>query len=237
MAEVQNLSFVPYRETGSRRKRQPLDRAQVVHAALALLDEVGLDELTMRRLAEKLGIKAASLYRHVRDKDDLLVLLADEISGEIPIIEPRGSWKQQLTEMAHNVRRGLLAHRDAARLLASTAPSGPQRLRHIESVLRVLRSAGLSGRDAARVAYHLNNVVTEFVADEGRFAQAAASLGTTRGKMLADARKYFSALSKDEYPNVVELARYLAEDDADGLFQFGLQVWVRAIEQLSRGPG
>ena len=229
------MSFVPYRET-RRRKREPLDRAQVVRAAIALLDEVGLDDLTMRRLAEKLGVKAASLYRHVKDKDELLVLLADEISGEVPTIEPRGSWKEQLAEMAHNARRGLLAHRDAARLMADTAPFGPKRLRLIESVLRVLRSAGLSGRDAARTAYHLNNTLTEFVADEGRFAQQAASLGTTTRKMLADARKQFAALPKDQYPNVVELAPHLAEDDADGLFQFGLQVWIRAIEQLSRRP-
>jgi len=230
------LSFVPYREARRRQKRQPLDRAQVVRAAIALLDEAGLDDLTMRGLAEKLGVKAASLYRHVRNKDDLLILLADEISGEVPIIEPRGSWKEQLAEMAHNFRRGLLAHRDAARLLATTAPFGPKRLRHIESVLRVLRSAGLNGRDAARTAYHLNNFVTEFVADEGRFAQAASSLGTTTRKMLADARKQFAALPKDQYPTVVELAPHLAEDDAEGLFQFGFEIWIRAIEQLSRVP-
>ncbi len=225
------LSFVPYRESQRQKK---LDRAQVVRAALALLDEVGLDDLTMRRLADRLGIKAASLYRHVRDKDELLALLADEISGEVPMVESRGSWKDQLVEMGRNTRRGLLAHRDGARLLASTAPFGPKRLRHIEAALRVLRSAGLTGRDAGRAAYHLNNLVTEFVADEGRFAQQAAALGTSRRKMLADARKYFSALPKDQYPNIVEMAADLAEDDADGLFEFGLQIWMRAIEQLSR---
>jgi hypothetical protein len=53
--------------------------------------------------------------------------------------------------------------------------------------------------------------------------------------MLGEARRYFSALPKDEFPNVVELAADLADDDADGLFQFGVQVWLRAIEQLSRG--
>lgn len=232
------MSFVfPYRETGRRRKRQSLDRPQIVRAALTLLDEVGLDDLTMRRLAEKLKVKAASLYRHVRDKDELLVMLADEISGEVPIIEPRGGWKEQLAEMARNARRGLLSHRDAARLLANTAPFGPKRLRHIEIALRVLRSAGLGARDAARVAYHLNNFVTEFVADEGRFGEAAAALGISRRKLLADARKHFGALPRDQYPNVVELAEHLAEDDLDGLFQFGLQIWVRAIEQLAKGRG
>src|SRR5258706_15464399 len=112
------MSLVPYRDA-RRAKRQPLDREQVVRAALLLLDEVGLDELTMRRLAERLGVKAASLYRHVRNKDELLALLGDEISSEIPFARAAGSWRNQLTEMAWNVRRGLLAHRDAARVLAN----------------------------------------------------------------------------------------------------------------------
>src|SRR5262245_2554362 len=116
------MSIIPYKKSELRRKRQPLDPEQIVRAALRLLDEVGLDELTMRRLAERLGVKAASLYRHVRDKDELLVLLGDEISGEIPLVRPSGTWRQQLIKMAWNVRRGLLAHRDAARLLAITAP-------------------------------------------------------------------------------------------------------------------
>src|SRR5215467_10891753 len=88
-----NMSIIPYKNEDARGRRRSLSQAEIVRAALALLDEAGMDDLTMRRLADKLGVKAASLYRHVRDKDELLVLLADEISGEIPIIEPRGSWK------------------------------------------------------------------------------------------------------------------------------------------------
>src|SRR5262245_58049759 len=107
------MSIIPYKKSERRRKRQPLDQQQVVRAALGLMDEVGLDELTMRRLADRLGVKAASLYRHVRNKDELLVLLGDEISGEIPLVRPLGTWQEQLTKIAWNVRHGLLTHRDA----------------------------------------------------------------------------------------------------------------------------
>src|SRR5262247_1380022 len=116
------MSIVPYRKSERRPKRRPLDQAQIVRAALALLDEVGLDELTMRRLAERLGVKAAALYRHVRGKDELLALLGDEISAEIPLPRAAGTWREQLVESAWNLRRGLLAHRDAALVLASTPP-------------------------------------------------------------------------------------------------------------------
>ena len=218
-----------------RRKRQVLDQAQVVNAALALLDEVGLDELTMRRVAERLNVKAASLYRHVHNKEELLALLGDEISAEIPLPRADGNWRDQLTEAAWNARRGLLAHRDAARVLASTPPAGPRRLRHIEAVLGILRAAGLKDRDAARAAYHLNNLVTEFAADEGRFAAYTAAAGSSRGEVLREMRRQFKSLPKDEYPSIVALANHLAEDAGDALFQFGLDMCLRGIEALVKG--
>ena len=227
-----DMTMVPFRKTERRRKRQPLDQAQVVRAALGLLDEVGLDELTMRRLAERLGVKAASLYRHVRNKDELLALLGDEISGEIPFARAAGSWRNQLTEMAWNVRRGLLAHRDAARVLANTPPVGPRRLKHIEAVLHALRAAGLKDRDAARAAYHLNNVVTEFAADEARFAAYVSSPGSSRRKILAEARRQFQSLPEHEYPTIVALADLLTEDAQDDLFQFGIDMCLRGVQAL-----
>jgi TetR/AcrR family tetracycline transcriptional repressor len=226
------MSIVPFRDPRAGR-RPPLDRGQVVRAAIGLLDEVGLDGLTMRRLAERLGIQAASLYRHVKDKDELLVLLADEISAEIAGPGPSGSWRSRLAEMARNVRRGLRTHRDGARLLASTAPFGPRRLGHIETVLSILRSAGLGKRDAARAAHLLNNFVTEFVADEDRFDAFAVAAGSRR-KVLAEVRKLFRSLPRDRYPVLVDLADDLAEDDADGLFEFGIAVWIRGVEPLAR---
>jgi hypothetical protein len=131
------------------------------------------------------------------------------------------------------VRRGLLAHRDAARVLASTPPAGPRRLRHIEAVLHILRSAGLGDRDAARAAYHLNNLVTEFAADEGRFATYAAAVPrSSRRTILAEVRRQFKGLPKDEYPTIVALADHLTEDAQDALFQFGIDLCLRGIQAL-----
>jgi len=227
------MRIVPYKQS-TRHKRRSLDQAQIVRAALELLDEVGLDELTMRRLADRLGVKAASLYRHVRDKEDLLILLGDEISGQIPLPSPSGTWRDRLTEIAWNVRRGLLARRDAARVLAATPPFGPRRLRHVEALLRILREAGFSPRDAARAAYHCNNFVTEFAADEARFAAFAESPASSRRKVFAQARQAFKALPRDEYPTLVALADDLTADDQDGLFQFGVDVLLRGLDRYAR---
>jgi len=226
------VSIVPYRNSPRARKRAPLDRAQIVATALVLLDEAGLDSLTMRSLAERLGVKAASLYRHVRDKEELLTLLADEISGEIAVECAGRTWQQQLLDKARRLRRGLQKHRDAARLLSATMPAGPRRLRHIETTLRILLSAGLTGRDAARAAYHMNNLVTEFASDEARITLAAEALGVTRRELLAGARQYFRELPPGEFPSLSKLANHVADDNQDGLFEFGLQVWLRGLERL-----
>src|SRR5262249_14844453 len=229
-----SMTILPLRKSERRRRRRPLDQAQVVRAAMALLDEVGLDELTMRRLAAYLGVKAASLYRHVHNKDELLALLGDEISGEIPAPRDSGNWQAQLTELAWNVRRGLVAHRDAARVLANSPPVGPRRLTHIERLLRILREAGLSERDAARTGYHLNNFVTEFAADEARLTAYASASGSSRRKLLADARRQFASLPKEEYPTLVALAGHLTEDAQDEMFQFGIDLLLRGVQALAR---
>src|SRR5215469_6392403 len=103
----------------SQGNRAPLDRERLVDEALALLDEVGLDDLSMRRLAERLGVTAASLYWYVRDKDELLALLADAISGEIPLPDPDLPWREALEVGARNLRRIAVSHRDGARVLAA----------------------------------------------------------------------------------------------------------------------
>jgi len=226
------MRIVPYRKPVQKVKRRTLDQAQIVRAALELLDEVGLDELTMRRVAERLDVKAASLYRHVRDKQELLVLLGDEISSEIPPVASQGSWRSQLTQMARNVRSVFAAHRDTARLLAETPPMGPRRLKHIESLLCLLKDAGLKPQDACRVAYHCNNFLTEFAADEARLASMAAASGVSKRKLLDQAQKTFRSLPRQEYPTLVAWAEFLIEDDPDGLFEFGLRVWLDGIADI-----
>jgi TetR/AcrR family tetracycline transcriptional repressor len=168
----------------------------------------------------------------VRDKDELLVLLADELSAHVPLAPAGVPWQQALREMAFGYRRVLLAHRDAARLLANTPPAGPQRLRHIEATLRLLLEAGMSGRDAAWASYHLNNFVTEFVADEVRLTAWALAAGTSQGEVMAQARAQLRALPAEEFPSLTLVADELATDDAEGLFEFGLRLWLRGLEAL-----
>src|SRR5262245_56056039 len=92
--------------------RPVIDRSNLLREAVALLDEGGLEGLTMRRLAERLGVQAPSLYNHIRDKDELVALLADALSAEIATPDARRPWRDQLEHTAREFRRVLLAHRD-----------------------------------------------------------------------------------------------------------------------------
>ncbi len=219
-------------------KRQPepaLDQRRIVQAALGLLDEVGLDGLTMRSLAKKLGIKAASLYWHVRHKQDLLSLLAEEICA--PMREPdRGlPWRDQLEILAHEYRRVLLSHRDAARVLAgSGAPSGPNRLRLTEILLRTLLTAGFQNKDVAYAGFLLNDYVTTFVSEEAQFANKVEE-GAAKDSS-SSAQDWIETLPKNDYPTVVALAGYLIEPDMNERFQFGIEILRNGLEIRLTGP-
>jgi TetR/AcrR family tetracycline transcriptional repressor len=220
----------PYNVPDPKPPAEPaLDQRQIVQAALALLDEGGFDGLTMRSLAQKLGIKAASLYWHVRNKQELLSLLADEICA--PMREPDRAlpWRRQLEELGHEYRRVLRAHRDGARVLArSGGPGGPHRLRLTEIALRTLRDAGFGPKDAAYAGLLLNDYVTMFVLEETENAPPEAADGAEAA--AAGAQNWLAALPATEYPSVVALADHLIAPDAEERFQFGIEILRHGLE-------
>jgi TetR/AcrR family transcriptional regulator, tetracycline repressor protein len=196
---------------------------------LRLLDEVGLDGLTMRNLAKKLGVKAASLYWHLRGKQDLLRLLAEEICASMREPDRNLPWRDQLEIMAGEFRRVLLAHRDAARVLAGGGePSGPNRLRLTEIALRTLLDAGFGYKDAAYAGFLVNNYVTMFVQEETLFSNAEAENAATDSS--SGVRNWIEALPQNDYPSVVALADYLIKPDADEQFRFGVEILRNGLE-------
>lgn len=207
--------------------RRQLTREELVRKALEVLDEEGFDGLTMRRLAERLGIKAASLYNHVSDKDELLALMADAICAEIPDLDHSRPWREQVETMAVQVRRVLMAHRDGARVLAATPPVGPHRIRLIEQALHALASAGFSPAKTADASFVMNSYVVGFVLDEtlGSPRDAAAAR-----RMREEGRRWFKSLPKQQYPTLVALADELVDAPADRRFELGLRALLDGFE-------
>src|SRR6202012_4833253 len=147
----------------------PVNREQIVAGALDLLDEGGLAGLTLRQLAGRLGIRAPTLYWHVRDKRELLDLLAAAILDEALSAwrepQPGQPWWEWLAARARVMRTALLAHRDSAMVVSGNRPAESS-LPGIERQLRALASAGFESRDGLLALLTLNAYVIGDVIDQ-----------------------------------------------------------------------
>ncbi len=143
-----------------------LDRAGVVDAALAILDSYGLADLSMRRLADSLGVKAGALYWHVANKQSLLALVADRLLVQATDVAPGVPVTEALTGWATSLRTVLLAHRDGAELVASALASGLCAVDPLEQVCQQLRGVGLQPAEAAWGARALLHLVLGHVVEE-----------------------------------------------------------------------
>ncbi len=135
-------------------KQRGLTRERLVEAALALINEEGLEGLSMRALADKLEVKASSLYWHVRDRRELLDLLAEEILGTVSRPRQRTSWRESVVAIAEALRRRVSAQRDANRILLEV-PEALERSETFADMKTALVGAGLQASEAedlARVA-------------------------------------------------------------------------------------
>jgi AcrR family transcriptional regulator len=146
--------------------RVPLSRARVVRAAVALADETGIGSMTMRKLAEALGVEAMSLYNHVANKDDLLDGMVDAVFSEIELPSNHGNWKTAMRTRANSVRDALSRHRWATGLMESRTSPGPATLRHHDAVIGSLRSAGFSLEMTAHAYAVLDSYIYGFALQE-----------------------------------------------------------------------
>ena len=124
--------------------RAPLSRERVLGAAVALADRGGIGALSMRKLAQELGVEAMSLYHHVANKDDILDGIVDVVFSEIELPSGDADWKAAMRQRAISAREALLRHPWATGLMESRSTPGPATLRHHDAVLGILRTAGFS---------------------------------------------------------------------------------------------
>jgi AcrR family transcriptional regulator len=203
-----------------------LDRDQVLLAAIDLADEKGLDAVTMRRLGERLGVEAMSLYNHVANKDDILDGIADKVLGEIELPAPSDDWKTAMRQRAKSVRDVLSLHPWAAALTGTRVRPGPATLRYADWVLGCLRRAGFTPDLAARAFWVLDSYIYGFVTQQ-------ASLGL-EGSASAEQGEYTRSLPAEQYPYLVEASvNYAAGPvwDFDDEFLFGLDLILEALDR------
>ena len=154
-----------------------LTKAAIVAAALDALDQTGLDGLTVRVVAARLGVQPPALYWHVRSKQDLLDEMATEIWRQIgtglAALEPDLPWDQAMTAFATITRRALLSRRDGAKMVSGTYLTDPALLRAQETGLARLARQGFTVADAVRAYQLLYSFTIGFCIEEQAVAQAA----------------------------------------------------------------
>ncbi|MGW1493072.1 TetR/AcrR family transcriptional regulator C-terminal domain-containing protein [Streptomyces sp. NPDC002402] len=186
-----------------RRGRKPAySREAITAAAVALADAEGLEAVTMRKVAAQVGAGVMSLYSYAPDKETLLELMVDHVSGELPTANAlTGDWRADLKAIAHLQRALMLRHPWLPAALSTRRIPGPNTLAFLERALAALRPTGLDGAAKLEIFAQLTAFVAGHVAHE--VAQAAASQSPDRA--AAEAR-YLAAVAADgHHPELAEV--------------------------------
>ncbi|MFJ5261297.1 TetR/AcrR family transcriptional regulator C-terminal domain-containing protein [Streptomyces sp. NPDC088387] len=153
----------------STERREPLDRRRVAGTALRLLNEVGLEGLTLRAIARELDVKAPALYWHFKDKQALLDEMATEMfrgMDDGSRLDPADTWQQRLRQANHGLRRALLAHRDGAKVFSGSRFTGIEHAGRMEETLELFTAAGFELAQAVRATSTAFLYTLGFVTEE-----------------------------------------------------------------------
>ncbi|MDF2743722.1 MAG: putative TetR family transcriptional regulator [Actinomycetia bacterium] len=215
-------------------RRAPLTRERVLAAAIDLADRDGIASLSMRKLAQELGVEAMSLYHHVANKDAILDGLIDLVFGEIDLPVGEADWKAAMRRRAISAREVLRRHPWATGLMESRSTPGPATLRHHDAVLGILRNAGFPLELAAHAYSLLDSYIYGFALQE-------TSLPFNTPEETAEvAQAMMAEFPADAYPHLTEIAvehvlqpgySYASE------YLFGLDLILDGLERRAGGEG
>ncbi|TDB97971.1 TetR family transcriptional regulator [Actinomadura sp. 7K534] len=198
--------------------RIPLSRRRVLRAAVRLADRDGIDSLTMRQLAQELGVEAMSLYHHVANKEAVLDGVAEVVLGEVMAAvdaveapSPDADWRAALRARILAAREVFLGHRWAPQVLESRTTTNPLVIAYYDQVVAILRAGGFSFELAHRALHVLGSRALGFTQElfrpdgDGTPDEEAAALM----EQMAD-----------RFPNIVGMLADAVHDDPDGTLGF-----------------
>jgi AcrR family transcriptional regulator len=231
-------------------RRIPLNRDRVLSAAVVLADEVGIEALSMRRLAQELGVVPMALYKHVANKEELLDGMVDVIVGEIDPPVRTADWKNAVRLRILSARRSLLRHPWARQVLESRTNRTPAVLGYMDSFIGMFLAGGFSVDLTHHVMHALGSRMwgfTQELFDDSANPAPAPVTPETQAAMYQE--------MATRYPNILEVATAAKHDDGsvvgqgcddqfefefaldlllDGFGRFHEQGWTSARARLER---
>ena len=219
---------MPTTSRGRPARREPVTRERILDAAIALADEAGIEAVTMRRLGERLGVEAMSLYKHVADKEAVLAGIADRVAREFALPSPDDDWRAALRTTLVAAHAVLLRHPWAGPLLESSLDPGPARLDYLDAVVGVLRGAGFSLPEVAHAFGTLDSHLYGFTMQVANWPFEADTYADTAAALAAN-------LDADRYPNLLAMASMVVDAGGAPLdFTFGLDLILDGLERRLR---
>jgi AcrR family transcriptional regulator len=213
-------------------RRRSLTRERVVAEALLVIAADGVDALSMRALATRLGVVPAALYRHVRNKEQLHDLVLDGVLAEVDCqLDHTLAWTEQVKILAHRLRTVLENHPGIAGLLKTRDPLGPHSLALAEAFLAPLHAAGLPAPETGLAFSLLYDYTLGFALNgptsisEQRVRDAA-----TRSKLHA----FLRSLPADRFPTLIALGEHVWVDNRGERFTAGLDTLIDGLQAERR---
>ena len=226
-AATRPLWFTPPAEEEERR-RVALTRERVVAEALTVISADGVDALSMRALATRLGVVPGALYRHVRSKDQLQDLILDGVLAEVDChLDPSLTWTEQVTVLAQRLRTVLEDHPGIAGLLKTRDPLSPHSLALAEAFLAPLQAAGLPEHQTA-LAYHLIYDYTLGFALSDRTSASEQRVQDTATRQQLHA--FLRSLPADRFPVLAALGEHVWVTDRDERFAANLHTLINGLQ-------
>lgn len=210
--------------------RRPLTAERVIDGAVALVDEIGIDAFTIRRLADAIDVKPMTIYHHLPNKEAIIDGMVDRVFGEIDLPPTDLGWRAAIQVRSRSMRRVLASHPWASPLMETRTSPGVATLRHHDAVLGCFRSAGFS----IELTGHAYAVIDAFLYG---FALQEATLPATGGDELAEvAASMADQMPTDVFPYLAEFTtEYVlkAGYDFGNEFEFGLGLILDGFERAA----
>ena len=227
---ARTLWFMP--PGGDEGRRRRLTRERIVAEALAVISGDGVEALSMRALATRLGVVPGALYRHVRSKEQLYDLVLDGVLAEVDCrADPSLSWTGQITALAQRLRAVLEDHPGIAGLLRARDPLSPHSLALAEAFLAPLHGAGLPQRETARGFRLIYDYTIGFALSDRTTAseQRVQDAATRR-----DLHAFVRSLPADRFPVLAALGEHVWVDDRDEQFTASLGTLISGLQAAQR---
>src|SRR6478752_6481590 len=207
--------------SGSTKERVPLSRDRVLAGAMTVADAGGIGALTIRSLAQELGVKPMSVYHYVAGKDEIIDSIVDLVYSEIDLPIAGADWRTEMIRRANSARQVLTGHPWATALLQSRLHPGPATLRHHNAFIATLREAGFSVELTAHAFALIDSYVLGFALSENALPiHGPDSVADTAASMM----HFFDA---EAYPSLREFTmEHIMRPDYDfgKEFRYGLDL-------------